>query len=610
MPSMKVDGLMLLGDLNARHESWGDHQQNRTGITLLDFIQRLNMEVVYKHDKPTFLCDNGSSYIDLFVATENIARHCKNQFTDDTVELFTGAPHRGHVPIITMLDRQKSTVIPTKYFRWNEADWYSFSYTVETMCEQHMSDFCTSSDPDNIWKTLKRILLKCKELFVPMAVSNVHNKPYWNKELSELSTRLREARRQFKYRSSYENGDKLDQIKAQFKAMLAAAQQRYLESKSKKLNDHNGETFWKDFKSLFYKKGENLVGDLVGANGEIIEDDANKAEYMFNKIFGGSSNYCPPTSPTMTQKSAIPLYNSQLQQLSQPITIQEITQALAKLKTSGKSSDFDGIHPKMLKQEKNFFLIALHCLFNKILSTHQWPWNSSNLVIFLRKPGKKDYKDVSSYRPITISSHIGKTLERIMEQRLRSLVETWSLIPNSQFGFRQGRSTLMYLLNLLTETTHYTKSKLCTAALFLDLQKAFDTVNHQHMIYRLQELGLEGNYLHVIDSFLTKREISLKINNHIHPATKCQIGLPQGSVLSPLLFIIYIRDMLSSIDGTGLQYADDCTVLMTGKDSSELQIRIENNCQQIQTWMDRWNLLINYQKTEIVVFNGDITPQL
>ncbi|KAF6026556.1 MAP3K7 [Bugula neritina] len=478
------------------------------------------------------------------------------------------------------------------------------------MCEQHMSDFCTSSDPDNIWKTLKKILLKCKELFVPIAVSNVHNKPHWNKKLSELSTRLREARRQFKYRSSYENGDKLDQIKAQFKAMLAAAQQRYLESKSKKLNDHNGETFWKDFKSLFYKKGENLVGDRVGANEEIIEDDVNKAEYMFNKIFGGSSNYCPPTSPTMTQKSAIPLYNSQLQQLSQPITIQEITQALAKLKTSGKSSDFDGIHPKMLKQGKNFFLIALHCLFNKILSTHQWPWNSSNLVIFLRKPGKKDYKDVSSYRPITISSHIGKTLERIMEQRLRSLVENWSLIPNSQFGFRQGRSTLMYLLNLLTETTHYTKSKLCTAALFLDVQKAFDTVNHQHMIYRLQELGLEGNYLHVIDSFLTKREISLKINNHIHPATKCQIGLPQGSALSPLLFIIYIRDMLSSIDGTGLQYADDCTVLMTGKDSSELQIRIENNCQQIQTWMDRWNLLINYQKTEIVVFNGDITPPI
>jgi len=92
MPSIKVDVLMLLGDLNARHESWGDHKQNRAGITLLNFIQRLNMEVVYKHNKPTFLCDNGSSYIDLFVATENIARHCKNQFADNTVELFQALP--------------------------------------------------------------------------------------------------------------------------------------------------------------------------------------------------------------------------------------------------------------------------------------------------------------------------------------------------------------------------------------------------------------------------------------------------------------------------------------------------------------------------------------
>ena len=147
-----------------------------------------------------------------------------------------------------------------------------------------------------------------------------------------------------------------------------------------------------------------------------------------------------------------------------------------------------------------------------------------------------------------------------MEQHLRSLVETCSLIPNSQFGFRQGRSTSTYLLNLLTESTHYTKkNKLCAAALFLDLQKAFDTVNHQHTLYRLLELGLGGNFLHVIDSFLSKREINLKINNYIHPASKCQIGPPQGSVLSPLLFIIYIRDMLSNIAGTGLQYADDCT---------------------------------------------------
>jgi len=119
------------------------------------------------------------------------------------------------------------------------------------------------------------------------------------------------------------------------------------------------------------------------------------------------------------------------------------------------------------------------------------------------------------------------------------------------------------------------------------------------MLYRLQELGLAGNFLHVIDSFLSKRKINLKINNYTHPTSKFQIGLPQGSVLSPLLFIIYIRDMLSNIAGRGLQYADDCTVLMTGRDSTELQTKIENNCQQLQNWMDRWNLLINYQKTEI-----------
>ena len=115
------------------------------------------------------------------------------------------------------------------------------------------------------------------------------------------------------------------------------------------------------------------------------------------------------------------------------------------------------------------------------------------------------------------------------------------------------------------------------------------------MLYRLQELGLGGNYFHVIDSFLSEQEINLKINNYIHPSSKCQIGIPQGSVLSALLFIIYIRNMLSNIAGTRLQYADDCTVLMTGRNLTKLQTKIENNSQQIQTLMDRWiHQLINY----------------
>ena len=106
------------------------------------------------------------------------------------------------------------------------------------------------------------------------------------------------------------------------------------------------------------------------------------------------------------------------------------------------------------------------------------------------------------------------------------------------------------------------------------------------MIFRLKELGISGNSLHVIHAFLTTRFINLKVNSYTHPAKICTTGLPQGSVLSTLLFIIYTRDMLSETVRKGLQYPDDCTVLFTGTDSRELQKTCQLNCTKIQPWID------------------------
>lgn len=135
MSALKVDGLILIGDLNARHETWGDHTQNTAGNKLLEFLQKWKLDVIYKHNSPTFLCDNGSSFIDLFITTDSVTRFVNNQFTDDTVELLTGAPRRGHIPIITVLNTQKPAITAKEYFKWKETDWYSFSCTLESMCE-------------------------------------------------------------------------------------------------------------------------------------------------------------------------------------------------------------------------------------------------------------------------------------------------------------------------------------------------------------------------------------------------------------------------------------------------------------------------------------------
>lgn len=608
MSTLKVTGLLVVGDLNARHQAWGDHSHNTAGTEVQNFINNSNLHVVCEHNSPTFLCDNGSSHIDILITTSNLARLVSHQSTDMKVELFTGAPRRGHVPLITELTIQRQTSNQQKYYKWAKADWTKFEAVLESLCQQHMSTITSAQDPNIIWDTLKNILIYCKEECVPVGLVNSHNKPYWNSELSEISKRLRLAKTQFKHRSSYKNGDHLEAIKSEFKDALAAAQQSYLEVKSAKLNENNADQFWKGFKNVFYSKEDNTIEDLIDDDGTVLCEDESKAKHLFNSIFGSKSANTTTLDNRPRPHSFTPEYRRCLEELDRPISLEEISMAIGKLKTSRKSADFDGIHPLMLKQSTNFFFIALMCLFNSILKTHAWPWCTSNLVIFLRKPGKSSYNSSGSYRPITISSHVGKTLERVLENRLRAVVESWSLLPESQYGFRSKRGTLMYLHRLLSEATHHTRQKRPTAAIFLDLQKAFDTVPHHSMIQRLQELGIDGPFLQVIHAFLANRKISLKVNSYIHQAAKCEIGLPQGSVLSPLLFILYIRDMMTHTIGTSLQYADDCTLLITGSDSKDLQERCQQNLNTIHEWIEKWRLKINYQKTEIVVFNGTISP--
>ena len=193
--------------------------------------------------------------------------------------------------------------------------------------------------------------------------------------------------------------------------------------------------------------------------------------------------------------------------------------------------DADGVHPLILKYSGHQFQILLLLLFNRVLQTHTWPWTGNNKVIFLETPDKKSYTHPSSYRPITISSYVGKILERILEGRLRQYIEERQIIPNSQHGFRKHNSTLTYLTKLVSTIQHHKACKRKVAGTFLDLQKAFGSIWLNGIIYRLMEIGIGGRMLNLLNSFLKYRKIKLVVNDYTSSLKQCYVGLPQGSVL-------------------------------------------------------------------------------
>lgn len=607
LKTMRCSYFAAFGDFNGRHPQWRDHITNKHGEELSKFCTDNNLHIPAFHANKTFLCDTGGSLIDILITDQQTIKLIVNQYVDSEEELFTGAPMRGHIPVWTSLSFLKQIPESKTIYSWSRANWEGFFDHLEHLSASILPDI-QHLDPEDIWHSILSNLQECKEMFVPKIQITQHCKPYWTPELSKLSKTVRDARKRFKYRSTYENGDILQIAKENFKSALLKAQTEFIEEKSTNLNTTDGPVFWKSFRKTFYKPERTDIGTMK-RDGQLILQDDQKADTFFEQIFQGKhlegSNFSQQwfQKVTNSQNSG----GNKFIEIMARVTAEELIKAINSTKASGKGADGDGIHPYMLKLSGSQFHINLLVLFNKILSTKIWPFTDNNIVVFLRKPGRKDYSDAANYRPITLSSVVGKLFERIIESRLREIVEENNWLDKDQHGFRRGKSTGTYLSQMISTIQHNCSKNFATAGIFVDLQKAFDSIWHDGLLYRLSKLGFNQEFTQLISSFLKDRKLRIKINNYTSDAKPCHIGLPQGSILSPLLFILYIRDMLSEIDGLKLQYADDCSIICWKQNEAQLEDNLRSACKKISEWLSKWRLKANCTKTDLIFFKGQPT---
>ena len=299
--------------------------------------------------------------------------------------------------------------------------------------------------------------------------------------------------------------------------------------------------------------------------------------------------------------------------LNRPVEHLELQNAIGEIKAEGKCSDASSVNPIMLKHLGSTARDLLIKAFNWCLATGEWAWTHAE-VCFIRKPEKSSYLDPSSYRPITISSYIGKLLEKIVEKRLRFFYELTDLFDETQEGFCPNRSTSRYLYKLISKLSEAKRKKLNAMVLFIDFSKAFDSVCVKGLLVKLHRNGVVGNILHLLKNFLTNRTISIRLNGKVYSARQCSLlGLPQGSVIAPLLFIIFVRDLpLGTYTSSGstqvdmFKYADDGTVSVIDKDLMVCHRALQEICNAIYHWCCKWRLKINCSKnkTEIIILRS------
>ena len=210
--------------------------------------------------------------------------------------------------------------------------------------------------------------------------------------------------------------------------------------------------------------------------------------------------------------------------------------AIKKTDPNKPSLDNHEMHPKMMHHFGNKAIQLVERLFNMTMRKSKWVWKNAE-IIFLKKEGKELYADPGSYRPISITSYLGKVLESIIASRIASFMLRNEYYDPDQEGFTTGRNTIRYLNRLHLEIKTDLMDKKTVVALFADMEKAFDSVWKAGLIVKLHKLGIKGKVLQLIDNFLITRTVRLIVNGTKGQTKDCEAYcLPQGAALSPILF--------------------------------------------------------------------------
>lgn len=365
-------------------------------------------------------------------------------------------------------------------------------------------------------------------------------------------------------------------------------------------SNNKTKTVWKIINKTTKEKSSNIIDELNIGN-RMITDKKDIANY-FNNYFSKV-----PEILTGTLKPGNEVNVSYIEYINksiflQPVTENEIYNITYSLKNTN-SAGIDEITSKIVKSCIPYIVAPLQHLINLTLKHGSFPTILKQAIIKpIYKKGNK--ANMENYRPIALLSVFSKILEKCVASRIYSFLNKFNILNKNQFGFRKNLNTSDAVIKLLNTVYKSTDDKYLTLAIFADLSKAFDCVDHKILLKKLDYLGIRGVAHSWIASYLSNRTQIVKIGSSISSPVTLTSSVPQGSVIGPLLYILYVNDFPNSIkNGLVTQFADDTSCLQSSQSLDNLVILTNTNLNKMSDWFKNNKLVLNSSKTATMMFN-------
>ena len=305
--------------------------------------------------------------------------------------------------------------------------------------------------------------------------------------------------------------------------------------------------------------------------------------------------------------------NSEQEPLCIPLlTVHEVEKYINSMK-SKKSSGFDGISPKILKLALPYIVVSLTHVYNLCIEHNTFPDKLKHATVIAIPKHKKDISDINNYRPISLLSSLSKPLEKHIHNHLLNYLETRQLLYKFQSGFRPKFSCHTALTRLVDSWLNNINKEELTGIVFLDFSKAFDLINHNILLQKLKYYILNENVIQLIRSFLTDRTQQVLSNGGLSVSSTVKLGVPQGSILGPLLFSIFINDLPLAITSDKVEtdlFADDGTLHVSDKKIDVITFELQHSLEEIFEWCTLNDMVLNPSKTESMVITTRQKNQL